>query len=390
MSAVQVYHRVKKLFRTAMNKDEVDESTQGRLSLLVTGMLKAKHSSPAQVAKALGQMRLTEAKAESLERQIRRLENDPELRVETVFHPFVRQHLAYGRPKELILIMDATTQEDRVVMLSVSIWFRGRALPLVWAIWSGNVLLEGEGFWQRAERLLDELAPLLLENIPVTMLADCAFGCPVFTDMVLKHGWHYIVRVQNQTVCQDRLGRERPVGSLVPYPGRRVKMCGRVFKKHGWRPASIVAYWGKRHDRPLLLVSDLKLGWKLLALYRQRYPIEARFRDDKSSGWRWEQGQVTDLEHVQRLLIAMALASWIVLMVGCWCAQNILQRPPTGKRSTRPWEGKMSLFQHGLNSLQEWLGGIELPGFWWRLTDWSAPNWETHILNHHLHAFIFA
>jgi hypothetical protein len=221
-------------------------------------------------------------------------------------------------------------------------------------------------------------------------MADRAFGCPVFIDMLAARNWHYVIRVQGQTMCRDRKGRERSVQSLVPYRGQRAKMQGQAFKKNGWRAVSVVVLWGKRYAKPLCLVSDLKLGWTLLQLYRRRYPIEAKFRDYKSGGWRWEQGQVTDLAHVQRLLVAMALATWLVLMVGAWRAQQILSIPPTGKRHTLPWDGKISLFQHGLEQLLTWLGNVSLPRFIWRLTDWSAPNWRTQILAHHGRNYVFA
>jgi len=222
------------------------------------------------------------------------------------------------------------------------------------------------------------------------MMADRAFGCPAFIDLIVKHNWHYVIRVQGQTVCRDRLGRERSVQSLVPYRNQRIKLCAQVFKKNGWRSASVVAYWGRPHEKPLCLVSDLKPGWSLIGLYRRRYPIEAHFRDYKSYGWCWEQGQVQSLQHVERLLVGMALATWMVLIAGTWKAKLILSRPPTGKRHTRPWDGKMSLFAHGLEQLLSWLGQSPLPSFPWFLSDWSAPNWEQQIRSHHARAYVFA
>ena len=389
MSAEEVYHQVRKLIRPHI-ASEVNDSTFERIALLVTGMIEAKSASPAQVAKALGRLQLTGAKAESLERRIRRLENDPELTASLCFHPFARAHLRYGHPTELLLILDPTTQEDRLVMISVAVWYRGRALPLAWAIWPGNTLLEGEGFWKRIERVLEEVAALLPAQVQVTIMADRAFGCPAFIDLLTKYHWHYVIRVQGQTVCQDRLGRERSVQSLVPYRNQRAKLHGQVFKKNGWRSASVVAYWGKRHKKPLCLVSDLKPGWYLIHLYRRRYPIEAHFRDYKSHGWHWEQGQVKDLAHMERLLTGMALATWIVLLAGAWKAQLILARPPTGKRRTRPWEAKMSLFTHGLELLHSWLGNAPMPSIPWLLSDWLAPNWDQQICSHHSRAYVFA
>jgi len=389
MSAAEVYHRVKKMIGKEITSG-VDESTLERIALLVTGMMQARSASPASVAKALEKMRLTGASAESLERRIRRLENDPEMGASLCFHPFARAHMRYGRPKELLLILDPTTQEDRLVMVTVAVWFRGRALPLGWAVWSGNTPLEGAGFWERIQALLEEVATLLPAHVSITLTADRAFGCPAFIDLLIQRKWHYVIRVQGQTICRDRLGRERSVQSLVPYRNWRAKMRGQVFKKTGWRAASVVAYWGKRHEKPLCLVSDLKPSWSLLHVYRRRYPIEAFFRDCKSSGWHWEQGQVRDLSHTQRLLTAMALATWLVLMTGSWKARTILSHPPSGNRTTRPWQGKFSLFTLGLDQLNLWMGETPLPAFVWYLSDWTAPNWQEQINAHYAHAFILS
>jgi Transposase DDE domain len=275
-------------------------------------------------------------------------------------------------------------------MLSAAVWYRGRALPLAWALWPANTPLCGPGFWQRVADLLDLVATLLPVGVPVTWLADRAFGTPAFTDLVVAHGWHYVVRVQGQTHYRDGMGREQEVRTLVARRTDRCKRRGWVFKKADWRTASVIAYWGRRHDKPLCLVSDLPPQWRLIGLYRRRYPIEGTFRDYKSYGWQWEQGQVTDLQHLERLLVGMALATWLALMVGTQVAAELLARPPSGRRHTRPWAGKYSLFHLGLQRLQQWLSGRLPRQVAWRLSDWEAPTWQAQICAHHAQAFIFA
>ena len=388
MSAPEVYHQVRQLFQDHFDP-QVDESSRERMALFVMGMIQAESGSPAKVASGIEQLGLTGAQAESLERQIRRMENDAEISAEFCFHPLARRRLLLGRPKRLLLILDPTLQEDRVVMVSAAVWYRGRALPLVWALWPANTPLEGAGFWQRIAGLLDQVAKLLPAGVEVIWLADRAFGTPAFTDLVLQHGWHFLVRAQGQTHYQDCLGKEASLQSLVK-PGRRAKLSGKVFKKSGWRRASVLAYWGKSYKSPLCLVSDLPPDWSWLALYRRRYPIEASFRDYKSYGWRWEQGQVRHLEHLERLLVGMALATWIALFVGTARAEQILQKPATGKRRTPPWLAKRSLFRLGLQTLDSWLFSdqpVVLPRV---LSDWEAPNWQDQLTAYHAHAFIFA
>jgi hypothetical protein len=389
MSARTVYNQVEQFIRAGVASG-VHQPTVKRLALLVTGMLQARSAAPAQVAEAVYELHLTEATAESTERRLRRTENDSQVTAQYCLHPLARHHLRLGRPQELILMLDPTLQEDRVVMVSAAVWYRGRALPLVWTLWPANSALEGPGFWQRIAELLAQIPPLLPVGVKVTWLADRAFGTPVFTDLVTAHGWHYVVRLQGQTHYRDQNAREQEVRMLVPQRGDRRKLRGQVFKKAGWRSASVVAYWGRRHDQPLCLASDLAPHWHLIGLYRRRYPIEGTFRDYKSYGWQWEQGQVTNLQHMERLLVGMALATWLALLVGTQVAAEYLAQPPKGQRRTRPWAGKYSLFQLGLQRLRQWLSGRTPDLLSARLTDWQAPTWQAQIEGHHARAFVFA
>jgi hypothetical protein len=357
MSAETVYDEIRDLVKQHVSP-EVDGSTLERLTLVVAGMIHADHAAPARIARAIEQL--------------------------------ARAHLCWSQPQELLLIIDPTTQDDRVVMVSVAVWYRGRALPLAWAIWPGNKLLEGLRFWERIDALLELVASLLPDHVPVTWLADRAFGAALFIDLLTKRHWHYVLRVQDQTVSRDSQGREKPLRQLVRLPGQRRKLRGEVFKKRGWRPCHVVAYWGRRHKSPLCLISDLGAHWYLIRLYRRRYPIEATFRDYKSSGWQWEQGQVIHLDHLERLLVGMALATWIAIMTGTQVAAEYLAQPPTGRRRTMPPQGKHSLFQLGLSRLQKLLVGSQSEPLAWRLTDWDAPNWREQIHFHHAYAFIFA
>jgi hypothetical protein len=389
MSAQEVYNEVRSLIKQHVDP-EVDQSTLERLTLVVVGMIQSGNAAPARIARAIDQLGLSGAKAESIERRIRRFENDVEVSATLCFHPLAHERLCWGRADELLLVLDPTTQDDRIVMVSVAVWYRGRALPLAWAIWPGNTPLEGLGFWERIDALLELVASLLPVNVSVTWLADRAFGTPSFIDLVTKRQWHYVVRVQGHTVCRDRQGRERQIRQLVRLRGQRGKLHGEAFKKRGWRHVQVVVYWGSRHKGPLCLVSDRGAQWYLIRLYRRRYPIEATFRDYKSSGWQWEKGQVVNLEHVERLLVAMALATWIALMTGTQVATQLLAQSPTGRRRTMPSEGKYSLFQLGLFQLKKLLSSNHTMPLCWKLTDWNAPNWRVQIRSHHVRAFILA
>jgi len=240
---------------------EVSETTRRSLVLLVLGMLEGKSARPARIAQALSALGVSHAQVESLERRVRRIQNDTHLTAALCFHPFAHHHLLLGKPRQLVLILDPTTQDERVVLLTVAVRYRGRALPLAWLVWEANQPLTGAGFWERVASLLALVAPLLPPALPVIWLADRAFGTPAFTDLLQPYGWHYVVRVQGQTRYRDARGRVRPLADLVVRAGQRRKGRGQVFKKQGWRSASVVVVWGHPHTSPLCLVTDLSPDW---------------------------------------------------------------------------------------------------------------------------------
>jgi len=332
-----------------------------RIVLLVAGLLKAGDAAtPARIAAAAETLGITNASAESIERRVRRLENDPRLTAALCFHPLAKAWLALGKPKELILVVDPTTQDDRLVLLSVGVWYRGRTLPLVWALWPGQIPLKKEqgatGFWQRVGEVLSAVREIVPAGVEIIVLADSAFGCPAFTDQITAMGahWHYVVRVQETVRCRDHQGKVQPVNTLVPVRSssqrtQHAKLRGEVFKKQGWREASVVVWWGRKHKKRLCLVSDLRPRWDLVSLYRRRYGIEASFRDLKSGGWHFEQGQVRDLAHVSVLLVGIAIATWLTVCAGASLVRKYLEqaRQSQSCRLTPSPASKQSLFQWG-------------------------------------------
>ena len=126
--------------------------------------------------------------------------------------------------------------------------------------------------------------------------------------------------------------------------GKRRRLKAKVFKKRGWREVSVVVYWGTTYDDPLCLVSSLPATFDLILMYRRRYLIETTFRDYKSKGFRFEQGQVTEEDHLKVLLVGMALATWLCILTGVKVARDYLSRVPSGRRKSLPRIGKRSLF----------------------------------------------
>ena len=266
---------------------DLPRRTRQRLLFFILGLLLASSLVLRRIASTQAYLTPQTTCAASHERRLRRVLNDPLLTWERSYARVVRRLLARHRPRQWVIILDESGHTDRLRVLTAALWYRGRAIPLAWVSWPGQTR-QTTSYWTRCKEVLEQVATLLPSDAAVVVVADRAFGCPVFTDPLAQRGWDWLVRVQGQTRFRDQLGHVQPLRDQVNAAGQRWKGRGWLFKDAGWREASAIVLWGRAHREPLLLASSLSLSWDLIALYKKRAAIEALFRDWKTSGWQWE------------------------------------------------------------------------------------------------------
>ena len=138
------------------------------------------------------------------------------------------------------------------------------------------------------ERVLARAAGIVPVDQQVIVVADRAYDVASFVDRVTRHAWHWVIRAKERGTLRvrNRLGDRGLVALLRQHlgarRGARWKTQGMIFKKAGWRSASVVALRGTAGL--LVVISDLPARWSLLAVYRRRFWIEPSFRNDKSAG----------------------------------------------------------------------------------------------------------
>lgn len=359
-----------------------------RLVWWILGILLSRSIVLSQIASAQAGFCGSSITEESHERHLRRIVDDQRITWKDTYAPAVRRMLQWKRARRLLLLFDESGHTDRYRVLMAAIWYRGRAIPLTWVVWPAQQSL-AVSYWQLVDTLLDQVAQIVPSDLQVVAIGDRAFGNPTFTDRVAAHGWDWLVRVQGQTCFRDCQGRHWQASQILPQPGRRWKGRGDVFKKQGWRPASLVAFWDDHHREPLLLVSSLPPRWELIRLYLRRDAIECLFRDWKSHGWQWESSQVNDPAHWSVLLVGLAWATLVVLCLGDQAAEEALTEP-AHVRQRVPRLAKRSLFSLGCERLQARLWRTLETPIRWSLGEFDAPTWCQQVYNHHARAYVFA
>jgi hypothetical protein len=308
------------------------------------------------------------------------------------------------RGKPAILALDESSQDDRVHLLRVGLTYWGTAIPLAWEVWPQNAPLADGEYWRRIDAVLERAAALVPAGLDVILTADRAFDVPPFVDRVASRGWRWVIRLKAEGATRflDHRGREHGLKELihrhVAAPGQRWKASGRIFKGAGWRPASIIAVWAPGAKERLVVVTDLPPRWEVVAHYDRRFWIEAGFRTDKAGGWQWEASQMTDLEHHQRLLVAMAWATLLVLCLGLAHARSELARladlrtspGPTGRRPPKPQHARDSLFSLGLRLARRWLARSSVPDVSWLLSRLDSRAWSLRWYRAQSRRFLFS
>lgn len=410
---IPLYQEVLDQISAVTGEQRLRVTAQRRLALLVLGMLAAQSCVLNRVAIELHSLALTQAQqVESILRRLRRTLSSAALTAAASYQPAVRQVVDWeavrrsGQP--VVLALDESDQEDRLHLLRLSLVYRGSALPLAWSLWESPAALPEDGYWGLVEQVLEQAAAVLPADLDVLVLADRAFDIPAFVDRVSARGWHWLVRCKAAGTLRfrDPHGREREVRRLVQRhlrrPGQRWRTRGQVFKRAGWRTASLVGEWAPDEEEPLVVVSDLGPAWGLLRRYDRRFWLEAGFRQDKSRGWQWEASQVAGLAHQQVLLVGMAWASLVTLCLGAQQAVRELReldlrqhrrqrsaahrssrsRGCRGRGVTRPQpqRPRASLFTLGLRQVRTVLYQQLEQAVKWLLPDPLGPSWQDQWL----------
>jgi hypothetical protein len=295
--------------------------------------------------------------------------------VAACFPALLRWVLRWWQGTDLPLAVDATILRDRVVVLSISVLYRGSAIPVAW-----HVLPAGQpGAWMSPIlALLARLQPAVPADWTVLVLADRGLWSPRLWDALLGHGWHPLLRVQRQVTFRPLGARQRQrADTFVPGPNHAWVGAGTAFKERAdRRAATLVVVWATGQAEPWVLLTDLAPAAVGVCWYGLRAWIELGFRTVKSMGWHWERTRRTDPDRVARHWLVLAVATLWVVAVGTRVEDAERRgRAPANLRTAppplpAPRRRRLSIFLRGLS----WLRRRLVPGrrLWARL--WLAPD----------------
>jgi hypothetical protein len=281
-----------------------------------------------------------------------------EVDVAACFAPLLGWVLSWWQGAALPVALDATYHGDRLVVVSLSVLYRGTAIPVAWHVTAAN----RPGAWlQPALEVLARLAPVVPTGMTVLLLADRGLWSPRLWTGVQAVGWHPLLRLRPDVTFRPAGGQRVRATTLVAGPGHAWIGTGVAFKERATRQAgTLVVVWEADQDEPWLCLTDLAPTAVGPAWYGLRTWVELGFRALKSGGWQWERTRRTAPPRVARHWLVLAVATLWTVAVGTRAEDaERLGREPAGVRLVLPppplgWRRTVSVFAHGRTWLR-WL-----------------------------------
>jgi len=238
-----------------------------------------------------------------------------------------------ARPgRRLLISMDwVDIRQWHCLVLAARI--HGRAVPLLWAVYRPEQLHKSQNNLEYG--LLRLLRHHLPKGAQVVILADRGFGRTEMARVCQELGFGYVIRIVPDVWVEHRDFR----GKLLDLPLRRgtQRVLRNVFYRKS-RPVEqhVVVFWPAREAQPWFLMTNVpRLQAKRLSrIYSRRMTIEEYFRDCKSkrNGYALRLTMIGDRHRLERLLLVLAMAYWLLLAVGLyarkkyppsrWCSNN--------------------------------------------------------------------
>lgn len=254
------------------------------------------------------------AKAMSLTNRLRRFLSNMHVEVFSFYEPVARLLLSrFTGTAPVRLLLDATKLGSRHRLLTVSIAYRRRALPLAWSVHRGT---SGVVPVSATIRLLERLAPLVPPSCEVVVLGDSGFGHAPVMRWLLDHKWDFVLRLRGTYCVRPDACAWCYVRDFRPERGGTYFVGPVVFTEaYALGGVHLVTHWADGEDDPWYLMSSRPVSPQTLRLYRVRMWTEGLYGDLKRHGFDLEATQLRRRDRLERLLLGVFYAYvWLIAL----------------------------------------------------------------------------
>lgn len=268
----------------------------------------------------------------SLTNRLRRFLDNPRVCVRDYYQPVAESLVSAFRGQTIRLIIDTTKLGFNAQLMTVSIAYRRRALPLAWSVHAGE-----KGWLAVKEHiaLLQQVKELISEESEVWLTGDCEFQHVPLLSWLQKQGWHYVLRQQGRVqVWQPGMTQARLTDLGLKEGETRYLGWVRLAAKYHYGPVSMVLHWEKGEEEPWYLATDQAATWRTIQTYKLRMWIEEMHGDMKGHGFDLEATHMRDVDRLSRLVLGVCLLYVWLIAVGSWVVKTG-RRPQVDRKDRR-------------------------------------------------------
>jgi hypothetical protein len=285
------------------------------LAMLITGMLLGPHVQLFAIAMCVPLL----IKLPSLVRRFERFVANEQIEVERYFEPFVQAMLISLGNETAYLLIDCTQAGPHCRTLFIGLAYHHTVLPLVWKTLKGK---KGHVKGQFQKELLDQVYQQLRYCRRVIVLGDAEFSNEPVISSFKASKWGFVFHFQSNYRVQLEpdgpwLAAQSVYEAAGLQPGQVKHWALVAFTEaHQIPDLTMTVHWQADCDEPLCLISNLAPAEQPHLIYDKRYWVETLFGNCKSRGFQLARTHMTTPEHLDRLILGLAIATCLTLGLG--------------------------------------------------------------------------
>jgi len=304
------------------------------LALLMVGIFEARDVRLSRIAERVP----LDIQEDNVAQRFRRWLKNPKVNERELYDPVAFGILGALRHTRLRIQIDRTEVNERLNVLVLSVYYRKRAIPLLWRVLGHP----GHASFKERNAALDHLAQLLPGGCKVVILGDREFGNTEMMRSIQQHGWDFCLRVKGNQQVRLTSGVWVTLKQLAPAPGQFFCLTDLVLtKSKAYTPVHFALTCAVGSTDPWFIATNLVPSRRTLRDYARRFGCEELFSDLKSRGFRLNKSQLLTPERFSRLLLAVILLYVWLLSI----ARRLVFTSAVKRFTYRPLFQRYSRFQ---------------------------------------------
>lgn len=224
--------------------------------------------------------------------------------------------------------IDYTSSTDKFLILSASIPFAGRGIPIYFSMRNYPKKKDKISLRKMETAFLKELKHLLSKKYSYIIVGDRGFGNTNIIDICKELSFDYILRVAEHITFEANGIKKKLSEAKEKYDFNEVSIT------HKKRATRLIINPSKQNKKDawhiITSIKHIKLE-EILNQYADRFKIEKMFQDEKSSGFNIEESKIRKYDRFKRLYYLVTLSQVLLMFIGDYIngnADNIKKRFP--------------------------------------------------------------